>query len=51
MEPMIEVSRGELYVIRDALTEQEGDDVQNALAIVEGLLYNPEQPLDFNESQ
>ncbi|MGL1886299.1 MAG: hypothetical protein OCD76_07270 [Reichenbachiella sp.] len=47
MEPMIEISKGELYVVRDALLEQEGEDVQNALAIVEGLLYNPTQPLDF----
>ncbi len=44
---MIEVSKHELYVIRDALLEKDGDDVQDALAIVEGLLYNPSQPLDF----
>ena len=51
MENMIEISKGELYVLRDALLEQDGEDVQNALAIVEGLLYQPETPLDFNEGQ
>ena len=49
MESMIEISKGELYVLRDALLEQDGEDVRNALAIVEGLLYQPEVPLDFNE--
>jgi len=49
MEPMIEISKGELYVVRDALLEQDGEDVQNALAIVEGLLYDRTDELDFNE--
>ena len=49
MDNMIEISKGEIYVIRDALLEQEGEDVENALAIVEGLLYDPTQELDFDE--
>lgn len=49
MEPMIEISRGEIYVIRDALLEQEGEDIQNALAIVEGLLYDQTKELNFDE--
>ena len=44
---MKEITKGELYVIRDALQEKEGDDVRDALAIVEGLLYDAEEELDF----
>ena len=49
MEPMIELSKGELYVIRDALLEQDGEDVQAALGIVEEALYDRTTELDFDE--
>ncbi len=49
VESMIELSRGEIYVIRDALLEQDSEDVREALLIVEGALYQPERPLDFND--
>ena len=49
MDNMIEISKGELYVLRDALLEQDGEDIENALAITEGLLYDPTQELDFDE--
>lgn len=41
---------GELYCIRDALQEQEEEDVREAMAIVEGALeYPSEKELDFND--
>ena len=49
MNNIVEMTRGELYVIRDALEESEDEDVQAALAIVEGALYDQTRELDFND--
>lgn len=49
MEELIKLTRGELFVIRDALQEQEEEDVREALAIVEGALYNPHMELEFDD--
>lgn len=45
----VTLTRGELYVIRDALVESNEEDVHNALSIVEGALYDPTKELDFDE--
>lgn len=46
---MVQLSRGELFIIRDALLENAEEDVSAALSIVEEALYNREEELDFND--
>jgi len=43
---MKHITKGELYVIRDALQEQDEEDVTEAMAIVEALLHQEEVLVD-----
>jgi len=49
MNNTVEMSRVELYIIRDALAESDEGDVREALAIVEDLLYDATEELNFDE--